>query len=179
MAYKKYIEGVEITTEHAHALIKTVTKLGIQCIVAPYEADAQLAYLYKAGIADFVITEDSDLLAFGAMRTFLKMDKDGRGTEIDLSMLKKCRDLNFEGFDHDLFLTTCIMGGCDYLESVKGIGFKKAYKYVSGATGDLNMIMKRLKVDGFNVPDDYLKRFDEAFLTFNFQVVYCPIKKEL
>lgn len=34
-------------------------------IVAPYEADAQLAYLIREGIADVVITEDSDLLAFG------------------------------------------------------------------------------------------------------------------
>ena len=34
-------------------------------VVAPYEADAQLAYLVKEGIADIVITEDSDLLAFG------------------------------------------------------------------------------------------------------------------
>lgn len=34
-------------------------------IVAPYEADAQLAYLEKEGIVDGIITEDSDLLVFG------------------------------------------------------------------------------------------------------------------
>ena len=33
----------------------------MDCIVAPYEADAQLAYLMKSGIAQLVITEDSDL----------------------------------------------------------------------------------------------------------------------
>ena len=38
---------------------------GVDCIVAPYEADAQLAYLNKAGIAQIIITEDSDLLLFG------------------------------------------------------------------------------------------------------------------
>jgi len=32
------------------------------CIVAPYEADAQLAYLNISGIADFIISEDSDLV---------------------------------------------------------------------------------------------------------------------
>lgn len=37
----------------------------MDCVVAPYEADAQLAFLNKAGIAQAVITEDSDLLAFG------------------------------------------------------------------------------------------------------------------
>ena len=34
-------------------------------VVAPYEADAQLAYLEKEGIVDGIITEDSDLLVFG------------------------------------------------------------------------------------------------------------------
>lgn len=37
----------------------------MDCIVAPYEADAQLAYLNKCGIAQLIITEDSDLLLFG------------------------------------------------------------------------------------------------------------------
>lgn len=37
----------------------------MDCIVAPYEADAQLAYLNKIGVAQIVVTEDSDLLLFG------------------------------------------------------------------------------------------------------------------
>lgn len=41
---------------------------GVDCIVAPYEADAQLAYLTKSGLAQAVITEDSDLLAFGCKK---------------------------------------------------------------------------------------------------------------
>lgn len=41
---------------------------GVDCIVAPYEADAQLAYLTKSGFAQAVITEDSDLLAFGCKK---------------------------------------------------------------------------------------------------------------
>jgi len=36
--------------------------------VAPYEADAQLAYLQKEGLVDLVITEDSDMLVFGCKR---------------------------------------------------------------------------------------------------------------
>lgn len=51
----------------------------IEFVVAPYEADAQLAYLAtleaeKGGVAA-VITEDSDLIAYGcpAVRTFAKL----------------------------------------------------------------------------------------------------------
>lgn len=52
--------------------------------MAPYEADAQLAYLEKEGIVDLVITEDSDLLVFGCKRVLFKMDDSGNGKLIDL-----------------------------------------------------------------------------------------------
>ena len=37
----------------------------VDTIVAPYESDAQLAYLARNSLVDFVITEDSDLIVFG------------------------------------------------------------------------------------------------------------------
>lgn len=42
-------------------------------ITAPFEADAQLAYLCKSGYVDAVVTEDSDLLLFGAPKILFKM----------------------------------------------------------------------------------------------------------
>ena len=40
--------------------------------MAPYEADAQLAYLSKEGVVDLIITEDSDLVVFGCRK--VRMD---------------------------------------------------------------------------------------------------------
>lgn len=37
-------------------------------IVAPYEADAQMAFLAISGAVHAVITEDSDLLTYGCPR---------------------------------------------------------------------------------------------------------------
>lgn len=51
-------------------------------VVAPYEADAQLAYLERQGIVDGIITEDSDLLVFGCNNVLFKMDTDGKCCEI-------------------------------------------------------------------------------------------------
>lgn len=48
--------------------MKACRDRGVDCIVAPYEADAQLAFLNKCGIAQLVITEDSDLVLFGCDR---------------------------------------------------------------------------------------------------------------
>ena len=69
------------------ALLQQCRKLGVQCIVAPYEADAQLAYLSKEGIVDVVVTEDSDLLVFGSKKVFFKMDESGNGKLIELKDL--------------------------------------------------------------------------------------------
>lgn len=120
----KSFEAIDITPLHAYALIIALKQMKIQYIVAPYEADAQLAYLIKSGIADVVFTEDSDLLAYGASKIFMKMDKDGNGILIDRDDIRKVEEHNLESFDHDLFLSVCVISGCDYLSSVKGIGFK-------------------------------------------------------
>ena len=58
------------------------------------------------------------------------------------------------------------MSGCDYLESIKGIGFKKAYKYVTQYQGDLDLILAKLRAESYQVPADYIQRFNKAFLTF-------------
>lgn len=53
---------------NGHSSFQECRRIGIECIVAPYEADAQLAYLCKENMVDLVITEDSDLLVFGCQR---------------------------------------------------------------------------------------------------------------
>lgn len=57
--------ALDISHEMALDLIKVCQQQNIDCIVAPYEADSQLAYLNIKGIVDCVITEDSDLSLFG------------------------------------------------------------------------------------------------------------------
>ena len=44
----------------------TYLKTYLRCIVAPYEADSQLAFLSRNNIVDAVLTEDSDLFIFEA-----------------------------------------------------------------------------------------------------------------
>ena len=133
-AAKKFMEAVEISSVMIYRLIQVLkTMPGVQYIVAPYEADSQLAYLFQAKKIDFVLTEDSDLLAFGVTKVFFKMNHQGQGVEIDLENLNQCSNFKMkEGadFNMDMLLKVCILNGCDYLESVKGVGFKTALKLV-------------------------------------------------
>ena len=68
-------------------LIAALRERGVDYVVAPYEADAQLAFLSRTGSVDLVVSEDSDCLVFGCKRVLFKLDSDGTGQEIQLRHL--------------------------------------------------------------------------------------------
>ncbi|VDL67709.1 unnamed protein product, partial [Nippostrongylus brasiliensis] len=68
-ASDKFKRATSITSEVVECTIQHFRELkNVDVIVAPYEADAQLTFLVSEGFADLVITEDSDLIAFGCER---------------------------------------------------------------------------------------------------------------
>uniref|UniRef100_A0A3Q1HJI4 Exonuclease 1 n=1 Tax=Anabas testudineus TaxID=64144 RepID=A0A3Q1HJI4_ANATE len=173
---------VNITPAMAHNLIKVARGKGVDCVVAPYEADAQLAYLTKSGLAHAVITEDSDLLAFGCKKVILKMDKQGNGLEIDQSNLGRCRSLG-NVFTEEKFRYMCILSGCDYLPSLQGIGLGKACKLLKLAKDPdiLKVIRKMGQYLKMNlvVPEQYVEGFVRANNTFLYQLVFDPVRRKV
>ncbi|XP_030051066.1 exonuclease 1 isoform X2 [Microcaecilia unicolor] len=177
-----FARSINITSAMAHDVIKFARAQGIDCIVAPYEADSQLAYLNKVGIAQAVITEDSDLLAFGCKKVILKMDKFGHGLEIDQARFGMCKQLG-DVFTEEKFRYMCILSGCDYLPSIHGIGLAKACKLLRMTTNpDIIKVIKKigqyLKMN-IVVPEEYLEGFVRANNTFLYQLVFDPLKREL
>ncbi|ELK02292.1 exonuclease 1 isoform X3 [Pteropus alecto] len=177
-----FARSINITHAMAHRVIKAARSQGVDCLVAPYEADAQLAYLNKAGIVQAIITEDSDLLAFGCKKVILKMDQFGNGLEIDQARLGMCRQLG-DVFTEEKFRYMCILSGCDYLSSLRGIGLAKACKVLRLANNpDIVKVIKKighyLRMN-ITVPEDYIKGFIQANNTFLYQLVFDPIRRKL
>ena len=137
-----------------------------------------LLILNFVGRASVIFTIDSDLLWFGVKRVFFfSKETSEEGYEIDLGDINKID--SFKGFTFDMFLTTWILSGCDYLPSIKGIGFVKAKKYVEESK-TFKKVYKKLKDDvNLEIPPDYKDNFTKALLTFNFQIVFCPERNEL
>nr|XP_031360391.1 exonuclease 1 [Lonchura striata domestica] len=174
--------SVNITHAMAHEVIKAARAQGVDCIVAPYEADAQLAYLNKTGMVQAIITEDSDLLAFGCKKVFLKIDKFGNGLEIDQTRLGNCKQLG-NVFTEEKFRYMCILSGCDYLPSIHGIGLAKACKLLKLANNpDIIKVIKKmgqyLKMN-ITVPEEYIQGFTRANNTFLYQLVFDPVNRKL
>ncbi|XP_030643341.1 exonuclease 1 [Chanos chanos] len=173
---------VNVTPAMAHEVIKAARLRGVDCVVAPYEADAQLAFLNKTGMAQAVITEDSDLLAFGCKKVILKMDRQGNGLEIDQNNLGRCRSLG-DVFTEEKFRYMCILSGCDYLPSLYGIGLGKACKLLRVANNpDILKVIRKigqyLKMN-ISVPEEYINGFVKANNTFLYQLVFDPINRKV
>ena len=178
-ARRFYAQSCSVTHRIRYMLITACKQLGINFIVAPYEADAQMARLCHTGAVDLVITEDSDLLVYGVPRALFKVDWDtSQGQEIQLM-----RDLgenvtpSFRNWTHDMFTFMCIISGCDYCSGVPGIGIKLAHKLVR-IHRTPSRIFSALRAAG-RMPDKFEEQFWVAYRTFRHQRVFCPSKQQI
>ena len=178
-AHRELQKAVDVTPEMALQLIDELKKIGVRYVVAPYEADAQLAYLERQGIIQGILSEDSDLLVFGAKQLLTKLDQYGDCIEINRANFTACREISLVGWSDAEFRRMAVLSGCDYLASINGMGLKSAYRLVRKHK-TIEQILRMLSFDGkYHVPQGYLEAFHKAELTFLHQRVYCPLKKEV
>lgn len=116
-----FSRSVDVTPKMAAQLIQMLRQIRptVQCIVAPYEADAQLSYLIRNNLVNAVISEDSDLIPYQCNRILFKLDMTGFCQELVLSELYSTSVPSFDltDFSPEMVLTMCIVSGCDYLVS--------------------------------------------------------------
>eukprot|EP00767_Chilomastix_cuspidata_P003354 gnl/Chilomastix_cuspidata/3473.p1 GENE.gnl/Chilomastix_cuspidata/3473~~gnl/Chilomastix_cuspidata/3473.p1 ORF type:complete len:494 (-),score=194.64 gnl/Chilomastix_cuspidata/3473:99-1580(-) len=174
-AYNYFKRCAEVSRVMVKRTCDYLRRLGFTTIIAPYEADPQLAFLTREGICDLVITEDSDLLVFGAPRVMFKFQKgDGSGQTICLADVARVKDLS--GFTHAQFRAMCILSGCDYLDSPRGIGLKTAARLIA-THGSAEAVLAFFATDEgarYVTPPHYAELFAAAVCTFRHQVVFDP-----
>lgn len=181
--YKK-IESFDVTPEFAYEFMKVLKNYNIEYYVAPYEADAQLAYLSNINYIDFIITEDSDLLAYGCKCVLFKLgtlknEPIDVGEEILWDNIKNSKEIKFKNFSKDKFLSFCILCGCDYLK-ITGVGPKlsnEALNKFDDYNKFLGYVFNKNCIQGSII--ETIKKYEKTFLTFRYQVVYCPKDKKM
>ena len=154
-------------------------------VVAPYEADAQMAYLERVGVVDGILTEDSDLLVFGCRNVLLKLDV-VENTVISISREDFASlastsggGISLLGWSDAQFRAMAILSGCDYLPSIPGVGLKTAWSLLRKHK-TVDNVVRALKMEGKkDVPKGYLEAFRLAEKVFLHQRVYDPMEKTL
>ncbi|EEH41025.2 DNA damage-inducible protein DIN7 [Paracoccidioides lutzii Pb01] len=178
-AQQELQKAIDVTPYMARLMIEELKRVKVQYIVAPYEADAQLVYLERQGIIDGIISEDSDMLVFGAKRLLSKLDKHGDCVEINRSDFTACQDISLIGWTDAEFRAMCILSGCDYLDNLPRMGLKTAYRNIRKYK-TVEKTMKMIQFEGGSrVPPQYLEDFKRAEFTFLHQLVFCPVARKL
>ncbi|KAG2069184.1 PIN domain-like protein [Suillus decipiens] len=183
-AREYFVKCIDVTPQMAYQLIKALRAENVSYVVAPYEADAQMAYLERVGLVDGIITEDSDLLVFGCRKVLFKLDS------IASSVVSISKDdfgsvtaaeggISLLGWSDAQFRAMAILSGCDYLPSIPGIGLKTAWsllrKYKS-----VEQVVRAIRLEGKkSVPKGYLEAYNLAEKVFLHQRVYCPLDERL
>ncbi|KAL0218071.1 hypothetical protein RCL1_008919 [Eukaryota sp. TZLM3-RCL] len=168
---KLFAPAVSISSTMVLNLVHILRLLQIPCIRAPYEADSQIAFLYKIGAVDGVLAEDSDFIIWGVGLILTKFNLTSQTVKEFHSSRLDCTP--FSSSSPYFIRDVCILSGCDYLKSAQGIGLKTALKYrlqFKNIKETLLHLFSLQKIDS-----EYLEGFICAWLVFSHHVVYDPI----
>jgi len=185
------------------AVMTALREKNIPFLVAPYEADGQLAYLSKKQYIDLVITEDSDLIAYGASPILYKCSDQMTQSGVPSGILVRRSDLaaNTDGkvdltdFSDAMLAVLFVCLGSDYCPSLRGIGIITACDIVRPAffpdkrsTKDkrspleyvLDKLLETTKDNSMTSEDKdaFCRKFVRAVLMFRHPVVYDPVLRK-
>ncbi|ETV67030.1 hypothetical protein H257_16608 [Aphanomyces astaci] len=176
---KAFARSLKITGAMGRKLRRTLLRVHptIECIVAPYEADAELAHLSLTNYVDIVISEDSDLIPYGCATILYKMNDHGQAVEFRRRHIGACESFSFIGWSELQFLQLCVLAGCDYCPTVPGVGFVSAYK-IAKACPFPSLVLDYLHEHHDDVlPHNFDADFYRALLTFRHHIVYNPVQE--
>uniref|UniRef100_A0A0G4FIY1 Flap endonuclease 1 n=1 Tax=Chromera velia CCMP2878 TaxID=1169474 RepID=A0A0G4FIY1_9ALVE len=152
---KKFIgRTVHVTRKHNEDIKRLLALMGIPVVEAATDAEATCAALAKKGFVYGTGTDDADALTFGTpvqVRHLNLSEQKVRGNpivEVNLAILLEDLQVTM-----DQFIDFCILCGCDYCDSIKGIGPETAFKMVKEHK-DIDTIVEKLKAKGTQLPEE-------------------------
>merc|ERR1719197_999015 len=117
----------QVTPEMVEDCKQLLQLFGVPYVEAPYEAEAQCAALQMAGLADGVVSDDSDVLLFGATTVFRHMFRSEKYLErYDATLIDTVC-----GLQRDDLIELALLLGSDYTEGVHGIGHVRATELIA------------------------------------------------
>lgn len=169
----KYFKRCVVITRKQILECQELLKLmGIPYIVAPEEADSQCAYLSIEGLVDTVLTEDMDILTFGA-KNIVRNLSSHRNEPIEISKEKILDNFNLTEKE---FIELCVLLGCDYCYHSNNISANKILSYYTRER-NLEKTVELISKDGIYV--DTIENYNNAVKYFSNPTVKKVTKNEI
>src|SRR3989338_4219829 len=144
----------KVTSEIVAESKELVSALGLTIRQAPWEEEAQAAFLTSRGDAWAVASQDADVFVFGAERLVRNLAIAGKKkiagklsyTNISPEIFTAKELFNTLGIDREQLIALSILVGTDYAPmGVKGIGSKTALKLVKEYGKDFDALFKKVE----------------------------------
>lgn len=120
---------VKVTKEQNEQVKRLLRLMGVPIVDAPSEAEATCAALARDGKVYAAATEDADCLTFGTkilVRNLMAAEAQKK-TILEVNLARLLEQLNIT---MDQFIDFCILCGCDYCDTIKGVGPSTAIKLI-------------------------------------------------
>lgn len=161
---------VKVTRQHNEDCKRLLRLMGVPVIEAPSEAEAECASLCKSGKVYAVASEDMDSLTFGAPR-FLRHLMDPSSKKIPVMEFDIAKVLEELELTMDQFIDLCILSGCDYCDSIRGIGGLTALKLIR-QHGSIENMLENINKERYQIPENW--PYQEARTLFKEPIVSPP-----
>merc|ERR1719215_1535871 len=155
-ALKSGKSTVKVTKEQNEETKTLLRLMGVPVVNAPSEAEATCAQLCKDDKVYAAATEDADCLTFGTkilIRNLMAAESQKKQI-YEVTLQRALEQLNIS---MDQFIDFCILSGCDYCDTLKGVGPSTAIKLLV-QHGSLEKVLEALGPE--KVPENF--RFEAA-----------------
>uniref|UniRef100_A0A8D9A7E9 Flap endonuclease 1 n=2 Tax=Cacopsylla melanoneura TaxID=428564 RepID=A0A8D9A7E9_9HEMI len=154
---------VKVGSNHVKEAKELLKLMGIPYIEAPCEAEAQCAAMVRAGKVYATATEDMDALTFGS-KILLRHLTFSEARKMPVQEFHMDKVLEGLGLTYEEFIDLCILLGCDYCESIRGIGPKRAIELIKEHRS-IEKILEHIDTKKYIVPENWLyKEARQLFL---------------
>ncbi|MCW1301372.1 MAG: flap endonuclease-1 [Candidatus Nanoarchaeia archaeon] len=184
-AYLYAQQTASITEQIISESKRLLEAMGIPCVMAATEGEAQCAYMCRVGDVDFSASQDWDSLLFGSPRLVRNLNVVGKRklprkevyVEIKPEVIYLDELLSSLGINREKLILIGILVGTDYNpEGIKGIGPKRALELVKKK--NVEEVMRELKWE-FEVDwREILQFFLEPKINPNYKLEWKELDKE-
>ncbi|MFH4982079.1 hypothetical protein AB6A40_008788 [Gnathostoma spinigerum] len=145
---------VKVTKEQNEDCKKLLSLMGVPVVNAPCEAEAQCAALVRTGRVFAAATEDMDALTFGS-NILLRQLTASEAKKLPIKEISLERVLKDFEMNQEEFVDLCILLGCDYTQTIRGIGPKKAFELIQKYR-TIENILENIDQTKYPVPDSWM-----------------------
>merc|ERR1719480_536481 len=142
---------VRVTKEQNEETKKLLRLMGVPVVDAPSEAEATCAALCRDGKVFAAATEDADCLTFGTkllIRNLMAAESQKKQI-LEVNLERALEQLNVS---MDQFIDFCILSGCDYCDTLKGVGPSTAIKLLL-QHGSIEKVLENLPAE--KIPENF------------------------